>query len=96
MYADSDITTGTIGYECQYFRHGLTMPRQHDLTTGTIDGTISAEATNGSFAYGMYAGSDITVNGDIGYNAEITALAGVDDAAGLYSSGGSIIINGAI
>jgi uncharacterized protein with beta-barrel porin domain len=64
------------------------------ITTRAINGTISAEATNGSYAYALYASSDIHV-GDIGSNALIYAKTGADFAAGLYSSGG-LLTTGAI
>ncbi len=60
------------------------------LTTGAINGTITAEETIGSYAYAMYAGSDINIVGDIGSDANITATAGISNAYGLYSENGSI------
>jgi uncharacterized protein with beta-barrel porin domain len=76
MYADSDITTGTIGYH-DWYEYG--------------DTQITATA-NGSNAYGLYAGNNLTVVGDIGYNygygygdTQITATAGGSNAYGLYA-----------
>ena len=76
MYADSDITTGTIGYH-DWYEYG--------------DTQITATA-NGSNAYGLYAGNNLTVVGDIGYNygygygdTQITATAGGSYAYGMYA-----------
>jgi uncharacterized protein with beta-barrel porin domain len=65
------------------------------ITTGEINGTISAKATTGSIAYALLANGDLTINGDIGSNANITATTGHDYAVGLYSNG-SLTTNGAI
>ena len=67
------------------------------LTTGEIHGEITAEVTEGSYAYGIGADVDLTV-GEIGSDAEITAIAGDGFAYGLYSGGEMVIqaINGTI
>jgi uncharacterized protein with beta-barrel porin domain len=57
------------------------------VTTGALDGTISATARD-SYAYGI-AGTDVNI-GSIGSNARITAIAANGNASGL--SAGSIII----
>ncbi len=70
-----------------------------NLTTGAINGTITAEMTNGSGAYALYAGQDLTVDGNISSTANISATAGDSSAYGLYSNSGTIYtgeINGTI
>jgi len=96
LYASSDLTiNGDIGSNAQ-----ITATAGQDnaaglcsvngsITTGAIDGTITADA-NGSVAYALFSSSDLTINGDIGSSALISATAGQDNAYGLYSDNGSI------
>ncbi len=56
------------------------------ITTGAINGTITATMTHGSDAYGMYAGNNLTV-GSVGYYGEISATTGQNDAVGVGSGG---------
>jgi uncharacterized protein with beta-barrel porin domain len=67
-----------------------------NLTTGAIHGYISAEVNEGSSAYGIGANSNLTINGDIGSDAQISATAGVYHAYGLYSRDDDINITGDI
>ena len=88
------ITTGAIdgtisataedGYAYGLYSNGLT-----SIHIGDINGTISADVNDGSYAYALYSNSDITV-GNIGSDAEITATARGDDAYGLYSVYGDV------
>jgi len=92
----SDMEIGDIGYYADisataYNSGAMAIVASDTLTTGNIDGSISAEATNGNNAYGMYAGSDITT-GTIGYHdwyeygdTQITATANGSNAYGLYA-----------
>lgn len=69
------------------------------VNIGDVNGTISAEMTDGSDAYAIYANQDITI-GNIGSDANIWAAAEYGNAAGLYSGGGQSIhigdVNGVI
>ena len=72
-------------YDWSVFSREIPHVETNDVTIGDINGTFSAEMTNGSGAYAIYAGSDLTT-GDIGNDANITALA-ISSAYGLYSGG---------
>lgn len=61
---------------------------RHLVIGGEVSGTVSATAANGSDAYGMYAGRNMSVAG--GVSGEVSATAGVSDAAGLYAGAGGI------
>jgi|GEM_PF-5029472 len=61
----------------------------NSIEIGVITGGISAEATTGNTAYGMYAGSDISIDSirNYGYDRAISAYAGNNNAYGIYAGG---------
>jgi uncharacterized protein with beta-barrel porin domain len=94
-YSDPNINIGDIGSNALIkatARYGDAYGLKSyygSITTGAIYGTITAEATDGDNAYAMYSWSGLET-GNIGSDAHITATAGEDYAAGLYSENGSL------
>ena len=98
LYSGGSITTGVIngtitanaqGEEPLGGAYGLYAV--DDINTGAINGTITA-MTGDHDAYGMYAGGNLTINGDIGSDANISATATNSYAYGIYSYDGDINI----
>ena len=94
-YSDPNINIGDIGSNALITaraRDGDAYGLKSDygsITTGAIYGTITAEVTDGDDAYALHSWSGLET-GDIGSDAHITATAGEDYAAGLYSENGSL------
>lgn len=55
---------------------------------GDVSGSVNAMATNGSGAYGLYAGRNMSIAD--GVSGDVSATAGVSDAAGIYAREGSL------
>jgi len=64
--------------------------------TGNLSGDISATATNGHASYGMYAGKDITIGGNLTAAGSVNANAGGSDAYGIAANSGNLAVRGGI
>ena len=91
LYSDNNsITTdainGTIYAQTEFgSAYGLYSGGLSSINIGDINGTISADVNNGSYAYAIYSNGDMTI-GDIQGGAQISANAN-DYAVGLASNG---------
>jgi len=82
----TDAINGTIYAQTEFgYAYGLYSGGLSSINIGDINGTISADANNGSYAYAVYSNGNMTI-GDIQSGAQISANAN-DYAVGLASNG---------